>query len=145
MLRGIKFALAGALLVGALRLAFGARWPSFIPPEESTAPGFLLNMTAGLAEEVLFRLLAIPLLFFAFRRRLRPIPALLVAAVITGFAFAGLHEIGPAPFAWMYLVTRVVIPGFAMSLAWGLVHPAFVVVGHCAAHVLIPLLFTGVA
>jgi hypothetical protein len=128
---------AGCLLVLVLRAFAGARLPAFIPPEESAGPGFLLNMTAGYAEEVLFRLALLPLAWLGLRRlRLPRAAAALTAAALTGLAFALFHDA-----AWSSLfVTRFLLPGFAFSLV-ALFRPTFLVCAHCAAHVLIPALF----
>jgi hypothetical protein len=126
--------LVAAAIAGALRGVYGPRLPTFVPPEESAAPGFLLNMSAGYAEEVIFRLALLPALLITLRR----IPlGTLVAVCLTGLAFALAHGITlDAHFA-----TRFLIPGCMFSLAAMLVGPAFVVTAHCVAHVLIPLLF----
>jgi Type II CAAX prenyl endopeptidase Rce1-like len=134
MRRAVKHAVIGVAVAAAicalLRVAYGARLPSWIPPEESSAPGFLLNMSAGYAEEVIFRLILLPVFLIYLRR----IP---VAIVLTGLAFALSHSVHlDAHFA-----TRFLIPGCAFSVAAILVSPAFLVAAHCTAHVLIPLLF----
>ena len=132
---------AAVLAVGALRLAVGPTMPAFIPSEESARPGFQLSMTAGYAEEVLFRFAALPLFFFWARRRMSEPVAAAMAALTIGLAFAILHEGGPGPFELRYFVTRTLIPGAAMSLAYLYVSPAFVIVAHSSAHLLIPALF----
>ena len=134
MKRAVKHALIGVLvagtLCGLLRLVSGPHLPKFIPPEESAAPGFLLNMSAGYAEEVIFRLILLPVLLIYLKR----IP---VAVVLTGLAFALSHSVAlDAHFA-----TRFLLPGCAFSLAALMVSPAFVVAAHCTAHILIPLMF----
>lgn len=135
-LLGIAAALG---LVGTLRVLGGPTLPSFIPAEENADPGPLLSMSAGYLEEVLFRLVVLPLALLALsprRRRARG-----AAVVLTGLAFAVLHQLGPGPSPAAYFVTRFLVPGCAMSAGALLVSPGFVVAGHCAAHLLLPHLF----
>ena len=143
--RALRQAVVGfavALLVcGALRLVFGPSLPSFIPAEESAGPGRVLNMTAGTAEEILFRLALLSLSFLALQRWASRTVALALACVVTGLAFALFHELAPAPSTVAWFVTRALVPGVAMSLVYLLVGPSFLVAAHCAAHVLIPILF----
>jgi len=132
--RALKHAIIGVVVAGALcgllRAIYGPHLPPFIPPEESAAPGFLLNMSAGYAEEIIFRLILLPICLIYLRR----IP---VAIVLTGLCFALSHNVAlDAHFA-----TRLLIPGCAFSLAAIMVSPAFVVAAHCTAHILIPLMF----
>jgi hypothetical protein len=145
---GMKEGLAGALLAvlaaGLVRVAFGPTLPSFIPPEESAAPGYLLSMTAGLDEEVVCRLGIMPALCFALGDRVPGIVNLALAPLATGLVFAVWHAIGEDAFSTPYFVTRLLIPGCAMSLVW-LVSPAAIVSGHCTAHLLIPALFVSTA
>ena len=72
-------------------------------------------MTAGYAEEVLFRLALLPVLYLALARRLTRPVAIAIAAILTGLAFALLHDAGPGAFELRYFITRVLIPGAAMS------------------------------
>jgi hypothetical protein len=140
-----RAAVGGAVVacVGTLglRAVFGPHLPSFIPPEESGAPGLLLNMTAGYSEEALFRLSLLAPIFLALAPRIGRGRAVAVSAIVTGLAFAALHQLGASAWAPELFVTRFVIPGVAMSLVFLMVRPAFLVVLHCTAHVLIPLLF----
>ena len=132
-----------ALLAGgrdALMVA-GPRIPSFVPPEESAAPGFLLSMTAGYAEEVVCRLGVLPLVYFGLRGRLGRRVAGPVAIVATGLTFSAWHAVGEPTFSPTFFVTRLVIPGAAMSVAW-LASPSFITSAHCSAHLLLPALFT---
>lgn len=133
--------LFGLAAVGALRLAVGPTLPPFIPTEESARPGFQLSMTAGYAEEVIFRFALLPALFFGLRRHMREYAAAIVAALATGLAFALLHEAGADTFEMRYFVTRTIIPGAVMSLGYLYVSPAFAIVGHSSAHLLIPAMF----
>ncbi|RME28828.1 MAG: CPBP family intramembrane metalloprotease, partial [Deltaproteobacteria bacterium] len=116
----------------------------FIPTEESAAPGWLLGMTAGIGEELIFRLALVPPLFWALERRL-PKPAMAVAAtaVITGALFSLVHLVAPGdgPMAWN--LSRFVLPGMVMTFAYLRLGPSFLVTAHCAAHIWIPLAFPG--
>ncbi len=133
--------LAAAAAVGALRLLAGPALPSFIPAEESAGPGYLLSMSAGYGEEILFRLLLLPLLYVVLSRRLTRPAAIAVSALVTGLAFALLHEAGPGAFDAHYFATRFLVPGVAMSVVFLAISPTFLLTAHCAAHVLIPALF----
>ena len=136
---GVVSAIALALV---LRVLAGDRLPSFVPPEESARPGLTLGLAAGLVEEVVFRLVMLPALFFALRRRGAKAAAPL-AVVLTGAAFALSHELRPAGgvFDPRFLATRFVVPGVAMSVPFFRPAPALIVCGHCAAHLVIPFLF----
>ena len=143
--RGLLFALAGLTFglcaVGLMRLAVGPELPSFIPAEESAGPGFALSMTAGYAEEVIFRFALLPVLYFGLRERLPKLAAAVVAALITGLGFALLHDAGPGAFDPAYFVTRTLMPGFVFSVVFLKVSPSFLVTAHASAHLLIPALF----
>jgi len=133
-------AVAGLMLL-ALRGAYGPSLPDFIPSEESAAPGYTLSMAAGYGEEVLFRLVLVPLLYLgALRRAPRPL-AIAATALLTGLAFALLHEAGGGASSAAYFVTRTLIPGAAMTAAFLVLGPGFVIGAHGAAHLFIPLLF----
>lgn len=138
----IGVAVAGAM-VGLLRLLSGETLPSFVPAEENAAPGYLLSMTAGFAEEVLFRFAMLPVLYLLLARRLARPAAIAFAAVATGLAFALLHDAGPGSFDAGYFVTRLLIPGTAMSVLFLAVSPSLLVAAHCSAHILMPALFVG--
>jgi hypothetical protein len=142
--RAARHALAGAVFaaatVGALRATFGAALPAFVPPEESAGPGLHLNLTAGVGEELLFRLLALPLAL-TFARRATPLGAATAGSALTGLAFALLHHAGPGPTTPALFLTRFLVPGFAMSMVACLGSPAFIVAAHGTAHLLIPLAF----
>ena len=128
---------------GTLRVAGGPRAPPFVPPEESAGPGLLLNMAAGYGEEVLFRLVLLPLLFLALASRVpRPV-AVAVAVLATGLAFTLLHEPASASWSPTLFTTRFLLPGCAMSMAALLRSPSFIVAAHCTAHLVVPLAFTG--
>ena len=131
---------AGVLLV--LRAAFGPALPSFVPPEESARPGLLLGLSAGVGEEVLFRLALLTSLAASMSGR-RGGRAL--AVVATGALFAAAHELPPAARAFRpdLLVTRFLVPGCAFGALYLVLGPAFLVAAHCTAHLLIPLLFAG--
>jgi len=132
---------AAIAMVGALRGLHGATLPSFIPAEESAGPGLLLGLCAGLAEEVLFRVGVLSLVFFALERRApRPVAGG-AAAVISALAFALLHQAGPVPAPAAWFLTRFLIPGLAMSLVALVVSPSAIISAHCAAHLLIPFAF----
>lgn len=143
--RGARLAVAGvvvaAVVVVALRLTVGSTLPSFIPAEESARPGLVLGATAGVVEEAVFRLAVLPGALALLSRRLRPVPALLAAALVTGLLFALSHELGPAPFDAAHFATRTLIPGFVMSVLYVRVGPAFIVTAHCVAHFMIPFAF----
>lgn len=139
-------ALAGAvfasLAVGALRAAVGPVLPTFIPAEESAAPGVCLSMVAGYAEELVCRLIVLAAAWHALMAHRAPrVPAIAVAALASGLVFAVLHALGEREPSATYFVTRLVVPGTAFAVAALVLHPSFVVVGHCTAHVFIPLLF----
>lgn len=136
---GTALAVAGLL---ALRLIGGPAMPDFVPPEESVKPGYLLGMSAGLAEELIFRLALAPLLFVAFRGWLGLYPAVALAVVVAALSFALLHEAGGgAAISAHYFLARFLVPGVVMGLAAFALSPAFVVAMHCTAHIMIPVLF----
>jgi Type II CAAX prenyl endopeptidase Rce1-like len=138
LLEGVFGALAAAVLVLALGLAHGPTLPSFVPPEESAAPGFGLSMAAGYGEEVVCRLALGPLLFFWLRQRTRWAGA--VSVVATAFFFAIWHAAGEDAFSATYFTTRFILPGCIMGGVW-LASPSMIVAGHSAAHLLVPWLF----
>jgi hypothetical protein len=148
---GSRAALAfGAVAVGLsfLRLMVGPAFPSFIPPEESARPGMALGLCAALIEEGVFRLGLLAVLYVLWvRRGWSRLGAGLASVVITALALALVHEVGPGAvtFHAQYLVSRFVILGCAMGALFLWPGPAFLVAGHCAAHVGIPLLFPGAA
>ncbi len=139
---GVAGAVAAVVVLVALRAMHGPSMPRFVPAEESAAPGVALNMAAGLGEEVVFRLGILSALFFALASKLRRATAAVLAAVVTGVAFAVAHALGPDPSSAAWFVTRFAVPGFAMSLAYLGLGPSFIVVAHCTAHLLIPRLFS---
>lgn len=146
--RGMLFAVggvvAGASVVSLLHAGFGDTLPAFVPREESAAPGMALGVGAGVIEEALFRLGVLPIAFFLLRRHVGFMAAAAGACLVTGLVFALSHEVGPAAlqaFDLAHFMTRVIIPGVAMSAVAFLIHPSFIVSAHCAAHVLIAALF----
>ena len=148
MSSSLKFAFSGAATVVvvllAIRLVVGEHLPTFVPPEESAKPGYLLGMSAGLAEELIFRLSLMPLLFIALRKWLGFRGSAFIAIIVTALCFALLHEAGDGagPFMLQHFLTRFTIPGVIMGLAVFYVSPIFVVALHCTAHIMIPLLFS---
>lgn len=130
---GALGAVAAVAFALAVRALAGARLPAFVPPEESARPGALLNLAAGGAEEIAFRLWLLPLALVALRRRA-------LACVAVGLAFAVAHLAGG--WSTTYFVTRALVPGFAFSVAALVLSPSFVVCAHLAAHLAIPALFS---
>lgn len=145
LVRGLKYALAGAtaaaVVIIALRASAGPVLPSFIPAEESARPGIALGVAAGLVEEAVFRLVVLVGAYALLSRRAGPVPATIGAALVTGFLFALSHEVTPAAFDASHFATRMLIPGFVMSVLFLRVGPAFIVTAHCAAHLMIPFAF----
>jgi membrane protease YdiL (CAAX protease family) len=134
--RGLAGAAVGLAAVAALRAIAGPRLPSFIPAEESAAPGLWLSMAAGFGEELELRLLLLPIVYRLLSRSRFATP---LAIVITGAAFALLHGAAPLRF----VATRFLLPGCAFSAAALALGPSFVVIAHCTAHLVLPLLFSG--
>jgi hypothetical protein len=136
--------LAGAIVVGgaaALWLKLkGHHLPPGIRLEESAQQGACLTMTAGYLEEMIVRSGVLPLVYLRMTDRSKWL-AVAVSSIITGLAFAALHEPGSPDWSPMLFLARFVVPGLVMSVLALVTKPAFVVVGHCTAHVLIPLLF----
>ncbi len=147
LMRSIRLAVAGAgiavVVALALRAIAGPHLPAFIPPEESAAPGLSAGLAAGLIEEVLIRLAVLPAALALARRVLAPSAARVVAVLVAAAAFMLWHQVGPgaAPFVPAYAATRFLFPGVVMSAAALWPGPALVCTAHCAAHLLIPLLF----
>ncbi len=143
----LKFAFSGAatdiVVLLAIRLVVGEHLPTFVPPEESFKPGYLLGMSAGLAEELIIRLGLTPLIFVVLRKRLQFHWSALITIVITALSFALWHEVGSGAeaFVFQHFVTRFMIPGVIMGLAVFYISPVFLVALHCTAHIMIPLLF----
>ncbi|MEW6775089.1 MAG: CPBP family glutamic-type intramembrane protease [Bdellovibrionota bacterium] len=127
----------------ALRLIAGPKLPSFIPPEESARPGLFLGLSAGLAEEAIFRLLVLPMIFGFFSRKLEDGVSTFLAVLLTGLLFALSHELPPAhhPLRWDLFATRTLVPGIGMSVLYFFPGPAFIISFHCTAHLAIPYLF----
>jgi hypothetical protein len=141
---GMRDALIGAAVAlvvwGIMRAAAGSTLPAFIPPEESSGPGFLLSMTAGYEEEIVCRLGVLPLVYFGLRERIPRLGAALLGLIGSGLVFAVWHAIGEPAFSTAFFMTRMLLPGVVMSLIF-LVSPSAIVAGHCTAHLLIPALF----
>jgi len=135
--------LAAVVVSAAIRALVGSRLPSFIPSEESARPGVTLGLAAGLLEEVVFRLAVLPLVFFALAKRIDRRVAALVAVLVTGALFSLSHELGPAggAFVSQFMLTRLIVPGAAMSIVALRLNVTFLVCAHCTAHLLIPWLF----
>ncbi|MCA9679265.1 MAG: hypothetical protein KC464_29815, partial [Myxococcales bacterium] len=140
---GALGAAAAAAVTLALRAAVGDHLPAFIPAEESAGPGLAQGLAAGVGEELVFRLGVAAAVYLTLARRLPRAAAIAAAAIVTGAMFALAHELPPAggSFALDHVVTRALIPGAAMTAAFLVVHPAFLVAAHAAAHLLIPFLF----
>jgi hypothetical protein len=147
--RAVRGATAAVVLAGVglplLRWLVGPSLPSFVPPEESAAPGLLLGLGAGLLEEAVFRLGLLATSFVLASRVLSTAGAVGISVVLTGLAFALAHELGPGagPFELHFFLTRFLIPGCGMSLLFFRPGPAFLVFLHASAHVGIALLFAG--
>jgi membrane protease YdiL (CAAX protease family) len=145
--RDLIWAFAGVAVAVALAFALrgiiGPRLPSFIPREESAGPGVTLGVAAGLIEEVMFRLVLLPVTLFVLARRIDHRLATVLAVVITAALFSLSHELGPAGgvFAPRFMLTRFVVPGIAMSSVALRTRMSFLVFAHCTAHLVIPSLF----
>lgn len=145
--RSLRLAVAGvgvAIVVPLLlRAVNGPQLPSVIPPEEGAAPGLSAGLAAGLIEEVVIRLAVLPAALALARRALPRRAAAAVAVLVAAATFALLHQVGPgaAPFVPAHAIARFVFPGIIMSAAAVWPGPALVCVGHCATHLLLPLLF----
>lgn len=141
VLWGALGAVFAAIVLLALYWVVGPAIPGFIPPEESSASGLLLGLTAGTLEEILFRMVLAPTIFMALASRKRLFVAIAISAVVVGLAFALSHEVAGDPFNIRYFLTRFLIPGVGMSMVYFVIHPATMVCGHIAAHVFIAWLF----
>ena len=143
--KSLKFALVGGLIgcltTSFLRLWWGAHLPAFIPAEENAGPGITLSMTAGYAEELLFRLMLLPALFLWLQPRVSRPLAVGSSIVVSSLGFALLHEAAHPTFEGRLFATRFVVPGCLMGLAALLVNPSFIIGWHCASHLLLPVLF----
>jgi hypothetical protein len=120
--------------------------PAFIPPEESALPGMAMGLCAALLEESVFRLgLLAPIYVVLVGRGRRRVPAAATAVLVTALVLALLHEVGPGAteIPGQYLASRFLILGCLMGALFLSPGPVFLVAGHCAAHLAIPLLFSG--
>ena len=145
--RAIAWAAGGAIcacaVAGMIRLTVGEHLPGFVPPEESSKPGLLLGLSAGLIEEVVFRLILLPLGYAALRPQLPRSMAIAVTIVVTSLAFAASHELGAdtEAFQLRHFATRFAFPGVVMSVLYFKLSPAFIITAHLTGHLVIPLLF----
>lgn len=147
--RDFAWALAGvaaaATIVLVMRIAIGPRLPTFVPSEESARPGITLGLAAGLIEEVVFRIVVLPVALLTMTKRLEHRFAAIAAVLVTAALFSLSHELGPAGgvFEPKYMLTRFLIPGVAMSAVALRLNMTFLVAAHCTAHLLIPSLLPG--
>jgi len=134
---------AAIILILTMRLIVGPNMPTFIPPEESVKPGYLLGMSAGFSEELIFRLGLTPLIFISSLKYMQVHYAGIFTILVVALLFALLHEIGSAgeAFSAYYFMARFIVPGCIMGLAFFYISPTFIVMMHCTAHIMIPLLF----
>lgn len=147
LIRAAAGVVSAGLIVGAVRWFAGPTPPPFTPTEETAAPGWLLGMTAGVGEELVFRLLLVPFLFWALEKKLPKMPAIFLTALITGLVLTGTHALAPdllvggSPPVWH--LSRLLLPGMLMSFAFLRLGPSFLVTAHCAAHIWLPVIFAG--
>lgn len=120
----------------------GPQLPTFIPPEESAASGLTLGLTAGMLEEIIFRLLLLPLLIFLLIKKFSFNTTLIISIFLTALFFALSHELAGDPFQFRFFMSRFLVPGIIMSLVFTKLHPAALLSGHTVAHVGIAMLFT---
>ena len=143
--------LTAIIVACTIRFLVGDTLPDFVPAEESSKPGFLLSMVAGYGEEVYFRMVLAPLVFFGMLRLSQNTPSserrvwisASTAIVVTALAFVLAHELGETDgvIVWKLVATRVMLPGIAMGVLYFAVSPGFVIFMHSSMHILIPLLF----
>ena len=147
MFSGIVAAVFIALI---LRSIIGESLPDFVPAEESSKPGFLFGMAAGYSEELYFRMMIAPLVFFGScallkseTPKMRVLTSIVVATLVTALAFNLLHELGEADsiIVWKIFATRFMVPGLIMGSLYFWVGPGFVIFMHSTMHIMIPLLF----
>lgn len=139
---GLGGALVAAAIAGTLRLAVGPSLPAFIPPEESARPGLPLGLAAGVGEELLFRLVLLPIVYALLRSKVSRGKAIAGAALLVGVCFAIGHALPPAgSMAPGHVVTRIIFPGAFMSIVALVRPPSFMIVAHASAHLVIPSLF----
>jgi len=140
---GVLTAVAVTLTI---RVLVGDHLPDFIPAEESSRPGFLYGMATGYGEEVLFRMLLMPLFFFgayellkARGQKQRVFLSAIAVILLTAVLFVLLHELGETDgtIVWKLVATRFIVPGVVMGSLFFLFGPGFVI----AMHIMIPLLF----
>ena len=132
---------SGALLAVCVRVGVGDTLPAFVPTEESAAPGPTLSLAAGYVEELLIRLVVLALAWRSLSPRLSVAASVVASSAIAALAFAALHRLGEVQPSNVYLVTRLLLPGFAFSVVALVARPAFLIAAHGAAHLVIPWLF----
>ncbi len=141
-----KWSLLGALMTtSAVALIYfinGPEIPSFIPPEESSASGLLLGLSAGVLEEIVFRMMILPLLIYIFARKLEFRVAIVLSVLITGLLFSLSHELAGDPFQLRFFITRFIVPGLVMSVIFIKFHPSVIIIGHSVSHIAIATLLT---
>lgn len=137
---------AGSIFAGGVLLAIyfvnGPQLPTFIPPEESSGSGLVLGLTAGMFEEIVFRLMLLPFLLVVLSKRLAAVSTHIASILLIGLLFSLSHELAGDPFQLEYFITRFAVPGIVMSIAFLKLHPSAIVCGHSAAHIGIAVLFT---
>jgi hypothetical protein len=149
LVRAVRGAIAGLVVAGVglplLRVLVGPALPAFVPAEESARPGIALGVGAGVLEEAVFRIGLLAVAYLLVQRVWPTRAAVAFAVVVTGFAFALAHELGPGagPFDPRFFATRFAIPGCAMSALFFRPGPSFLVTLHASSHVGIALLFSG--
>lgn len=137
-------AIVAICCVSLMRLVVGPFIPSFIPSEESARSGLVLNMTAGFGEEVYFRLIMLPAIFYSLIRLVGYQTSIIISVVLLGLLFEALHQLGTIEpgINWHYFILRTVVPGIIFSLIFFYRSPTFAVIFHSTTHVLIPLIFS---
>ncbi len=107
-------------------------------------------MVAGYGEEVLFRMLLMPLFFFGAYKLLkarghkqRVFLSAIAAIVLIAVLFVLLHELGETDgtVVWKLAATRFFVPGVVMGSLYFSFGPGFVIAMHSSMHIMIPLLF----
>jgi hypothetical protein len=144
-LKGLAAGVVGALLVaGGLVLLARLRGPH-LPPllalEETPAPGPALSVMAAYLEETLCRLVVLPAVYFFMTERSSKLVSVIVASLVTGLVFAVAHESGEQAVNRVAFAVRALVPGVALSVFALVTKPSLAVVGHCAAHVAIPMCY----
>jgi hypothetical protein len=143
--------LTAIVFVSAFRLVVGDTLPDFVPAEESSKPGLLYSMVAGYGEEVYFRMLVTPLVFFFMlallkngsNLKLKITLSAVIAILVAALAFVLSHEAGEADgmIVWKLVATRFIMPGVIMGSLYFIIGPGFVIFMHATMHILMPLVF----